>query len=61
MSEVVSNKNVWFLWEIAAAKLSDDKYSLELLQEVVNIWVTMRGFSVLLLAISLSSTRNLQR
>ena len=43
--KVVANENVGFLWEIATAGLND-KYSSELLQEVVNLWFTIRGFSV---------------
>ena len=47
LSQIVSNENVRFLWEIATTELSDDeKHSLELLHEVVNLWFTIRGFSV---------------
>ena len=38
--KVVANENVRFLWEIAAGGLND-KYSSELLQEVVNLWFTV--------------------
>ena len=44
-SEVVSSENVRFHWEIATTEEIND-YTLELLHEVVNLWFTVRGFSI---------------
>ena len=43
----MTNANVLFLWEIAT-DLPEDKsrQSLLLLQEVVQLWYSMRGFSI---------------
>lgn len=45
MTEVVSDENIKFLWEIAT-DLSDEKIQLLLLREVTQEWFTLRGFSV---------------
>ena len=45
LTEVVSDKNVKFLWKIAT-DLLDEKLQLLLLQEVTNEWFILRGFSV---------------
>lgn len=44
-SEVVSSENVRFHWEVATTEEIND-YTLELLHEVVNLWFTVRGFSI---------------
>ena len=44
-SEVVSSENVQFHWEVATTEEIND-YTLELLHEVVNLWFTVRGFSI---------------
>ena len=46
LTRVLGDENVRFLWEIAVATELNDMYSAELLQEVVNLWFTIRGFSV---------------
>ena len=45
VSEIMTNKNILFLWGIAT-DLADTKQSLALLQEVVQLWYTIRGFSI---------------
>ena len=47
ISGIMTNANVLFLWEIAT-DLPEDKsrQSLLLLQEVVQLWYSMRGFSI---------------
>ena len=45
VSEIMTNENILFLWGIAT-DLADTKQSLALLQEVVQLWYTIRGFSI---------------
>lgn len=45
VSEILTNDNVLFLWGIAT-DLADEKQSLELLQEVAQLWFTVGGFSI---------------
>ena len=45
ISEIMTNENILFLWGIAT-DLADTKQSLALLQEVVQLWYTIRGFSI---------------
>ena len=45
VSGIMTNENVVFLWGIAT-DLADMKQSLALLQEVVQLWYTLRGFSI---------------
>ena len=45
LTEIVSDKNVKFLGEIAT-NLLDEKLQLLLLQEVTNEWFILRGFSL---------------
>ena len=45
MNGVMTNSTVLYFWKLAV-DLPDETISTELLQEVVNLWTTMRGFSI---------------
>ena len=45
ISEITTNENVRFLWEMAT-DLIDEKQSMGLLREVIELWFTIRGFSI---------------
>ena len=45
MSGVMTNKDVLYFWKLAV-DLPDEATSTELLQEVVKLWITIRGFSI---------------
>ena len=47
ISGIINNANVLFLWEIATDLLEDkSRQSSLLLREVVQLWYSMRGFSI---------------
>ena len=45
MNGVIMNSIVLYFWKLAV-DLPDEAISIELLQEVVNLWTTMGGFSI---------------
>lgn len=42
---VVEDQEVEFLWTILSVDINDEEDARELLQEIVELWITIRGFS----------------
>ncbi len=46
LHKVSNNDNVQFHWTILSQEIDDPHDSEELLNEIVRLWVTVRGFSI---------------
>ena len=44
--KVVDNENVQFYWTLLSQEIDNLEHAQELLQEIVKLWVTVRGFSL---------------
>ena len=45
-SKVLENENVQFYWTLLSQDIDNPEHAQELLQEIVTLWVTVRGFSL---------------
>ena len=45
IEDVVHNDDVLFSWTAVSSDLDDEDLAKELLQHIVELWVTIRGFS----------------
>lgn len=43
---VGQNENVLFYWSLVSQDIDEEEWSSELLSETINLWVTIRGFSL---------------
>jgi hypothetical protein len=43
---VSSDLNVQFYWSMLSADIEDEESAIKLLQEIIGLWVTMRGFTI---------------
>ena len=46
ISSVVQNDNVLFYWTLLSEDIEGEQESLELLRDIVELWLTIRGFSI---------------
>lgn len=46
IQKVVDNEDVQFMWTILSPSITSNEDSIELLYEIVNLWTTVRGFSL---------------
>lgn len=44
--EVVSDDDVGFYWSLCSVYIPDEEISCELLTQIVELWLTIRGFSL---------------
>ena len=43
---VASNDDVAFYWTMVSIDISNESYAIRLLEEIIGLWVTIRGFSI---------------
>ena len=47
MIRAVSNDtDVQFHWSVVSVDVTDEQYAIQLLKEIIGLWVTIRGFSI---------------
>ena len=45
IASVLSNENIQFYWSMLSTDIQDEQSSQDLLCEIVELWLTIRGFS----------------
>ena len=43
---MASDDNVQFYWAMLSVDIENEDHAIELLKEIIGLWVTMRGFSI---------------
>ena len=46
IASVLLNDNVQFYWIMLSTDIQDEQTSQDLLREIVELWLTIRGFSI---------------
>lgn len=46
VDSVVRDVNVQYYWEAVSVNIDDEKDGLELLEHVVGLWLTIRGYAI---------------
>lgn len=46
ISAIASDQHVEFLWTLLSIDIDNDENSVELLKEIIELWITIRGFSM---------------
>ena len=43
---VLKNEDIQFYWSMLSIDIEEEEHSLELLQHIIQLWLTIRGFSI---------------
>lgn len=43
---VSNDTNVLFHWSMVSVDIADEQHAIQLLKEIIGLWVTIRGFSI---------------
>ncbi len=46
LKTIIDDEEVQFCWSMLSAGIADEDHSSELLQTIVELWVTIRGFAI---------------